>query len=514
MSVVDFLLQSAAESPETIALEPAGGEPVSLGQLALLTRSLAAGLRKLGLRRGEGVGIMLPNVPYFPIAAYGAWMNGCVVVPFNVMLTPRELRYQFEDSLIRLLFTSEALLPTVEKALGEMTQPPVVVVIDGGRHLFIGDLLDNPDGVSPEPVANDEHVLTQYTAGTQGRPKGVMLTAGNLEAQVDMIVDTLPVTRGERVLCVLPLFHSFALNGLLHSALRCGVTVVMHPRFELESCIRSLAQDNIHLFAGVPTMYKYLLHHPEAEQLTFPSLRYCITASSAMPLKVMEEFERRFGVPIFDSYGLTETTVGASGNRPGAGGRKLGSVGLPYKGVEIKAVDKGGDDLPVGQLGELAIRGPQVMLGYLNMPESTAEVLVEGWFYSGDIGYVDEDGFVYITDRKKDMIIKGGYNVSPREIEEVIYRLPDIAEASVVGMHCDVKGELIYAAVVVKPGRFLAEETLREHLRTHLARYKQPERYLFLDDLPKGANGKILKRKLREMYAIASNPETNNETTI
>jgi long-chain acyl-CoA synthetase len=148
------------------------------------------------------------------------------------------------------------------------------------------------------------------------------------------------------------------------------------------------------------------------------------------------------------------------------------------------------------------------------MPESTAEVLVEGWFYSGDIGYVDEDGFVYITDRKKDMIIKGGYNVSPREIEEVIYRLPDIAEASVVGMHCDVKGELIYAAVVVKPGRFLAEETLREHLRTHLARYKQPERYLFLDDLPKGANGKILKRKLREMYAIASNPETNNETTI
>jgi long-chain acyl-CoA synthetase len=293
----------------------------------------------------------------------------------------------------------------------------------------------------------------------------------------------------------LPLFHLFGLNIILISALKKKVTVVLHPRFEIDQVVKSLAEDGITHFAGVPTMYYYILKYPGIENIKFPKLRIGYCGGAPISVKILKEFEEKFNIYINEGYGSTELSGSICSTLPGQP-RKIGSIGKPLQGVEMKVCDEMGNELPPNKVGELVIKSPTLMKGYLNKPNDTEEVIKNGWYYSGDLGYMDEDGFFYIVDRKKDMIIKGGYNIYPREIEEVIYQLPEVSEAAVVGIHDEAKGEIVRALIVLRSGHTLSKEDVAKHLEINLAKYKIPQEILFVDDLPKGPTGKIIKREI------------------
>jgi long-chain acyl-CoA synthetase len=493
--ICEYLQDAGTEQPDKIALEFMG-QGVSYSALWRNARKVAAGLTTQDVAPGGSIGLMLPNLPQFAEALYGSWLHGNVVVPMNVLLVAPEIRYLVQDSAIKALFVYDAFLPQVEAAIADMGAPPRVFVIGKpGRHTPYAALLDEVPLASLRPTSADPHILTIYTSGTTGKPKGAVITNRNLIEQLDMTDDLFEPLDGDRTLCVLPLFHVFALNGILNAAVRNRATVVLHPKFELDATVRALQENGITIFAGVPTMYFYILKHPALATLHFPALRYCVSGGAAMPVEVMRTFEEKFAAPIYEGYGLTETTVSVCCNREGA--KKAGSVGKPYRVVELRVVDDAGRDVPVEQRGEIIVRGPNVMREYLNRPEETAQAIVDGWFHTGDIGFLDAEGFVFIVDRKKDMIIKGGYNIYPREIEEVLYQMPEVAEAAVVGVNDEAKGEQVRAVISVRPGAELSQEQVEGHLREQLAKYKLPSEYVFVEELPKGPTGKILKRELR-----------------
>jgi long-chain acyl-CoA synthetase len=496
MQVYDYLLKAAAEVPDAAALEFMGN-PVTYARLAENARKLANGLEAQGIKRGESVGLLLPNIPQFVEALYGSWFHGNVVVPMSVLYTAPEIRYLVEDSSIRALFVYEMFLPQVDAALETMTSKPKVFVIGNpGKHVPYGALIEGQKPVDvADPGSADPHLLTIYTSGTTGKPKGAVISNANIIGQLDMTGDLFPPQPDDRVLCVLPLFHVFALNAVLAFNIRHRITVVLHPKFDVANALNSLQNDRITIFNGVPTMYFYLLKH-SAPDTKFPHLRFCISGGSAMPVEVLHSFEDKFQVPIFEGYGMTETTVSVCCNRPDA--KKVGSVGKPFSQVQLKILDDAGNEVPAKALGEICVRGPNIMQRYLNRPEATAETIVDGWLHTGDIGYVDEEGFVFIVDRKKDMIIKGGYNIYPREIEEVLYQMPQIAEAAVVGIKDEAKGEQVRAVISVRPGAELDEDAIEKYLSQNLAKYKLPAEYVFVNELPKGPTGKILKRELRD----------------
>jgi long-chain acyl-CoA synthetase len=493
--VYEYLLDAGAEEPKAIALEFMG-KPISFGTLADNARKLASGLAAHGVKPGTSVGLMLPNLPQFPEALFGAWINGNVVVPMNVLLKAPEVRYLVEDSEIGALFVYEAFLPEVEAGIADLASPPRIFVVGkAGKHTAYGALVEASPLATPHVPQGDEHLLTIYTSGTTGKPKGAVITNHNVIAQMDMIDEVFPQEAGDRALCVLPLFHVFAMNSVLNVNIRQRATVVLHAKFDVTAALNSLQHDNITTFAGVPTMYFYFLKQVGDADVRFPTLKRCISGGAGMPLDVMHSFERKFNVPIFEGYGLTETTVSVCCNSPAA--KKDGSVGKAYPGVEIRILDDDQREVPRGERGEVVLRGPNIMQGYLNRPEATAEALKDGWLYTGDIGMLDDEGFLFIVDRKKDLIIKGGYNIYPREIEEVLYQLPGVAEAAVVGVHDDAKGESVRAVISVKPGADLDQEAIESHLSQNLAKYKLPSEYVFMTELPKGPTGKILKRELR-----------------
>ena len=496
MSIYEDLFKTARDEPQRLALD-SQQRNVTYGQLADESRSLAGAFCLHGAEPGSGVGVMLPNIPEFATSIYASFLNGNVAVPLNVMLTPDELRHMIVDSQLRVIVCLEATLPPVVTAVSQLPDPPALIVVgkQGGGNLRYSDVIASSAQADPYPLANDSHVLTLYTSGTSGRPKGAMLSCRNLMSQSEMLAHCFSIGEGERVLCVLPMFHAFALNALLITSLRYRGTIVLHSRFQIEDCIRSLCEDRIAWFAAVPTIYNYVLNHSAAAGAVFPHLRYCLTGSAAMPVEVSRAFEERFGVPIYEGYGLSETAVCVSCNRPGH--RKTGSIGKPCLNVDMRVVDETGADVERGEPGELIIRSPNVMLGYLNDPKATAQTMRHGWFYTGDVGRQDDDGFFYLVDRKKDVIIKSGYNIYPREIEEALHEHPDVIEAAVVGVRDSVKGELVKAFVVSGPHKSLCAEDLQEYLLGRLARYKHPASYVFLDALPKGGTGKVLKAKLR-----------------
>jgi long-chain acyl-CoA synthetase len=493
--VYDYLLDAGAEEPKAVALEFMG-KPISYGTLADNARKLAFGLAAQGVKPGESVGLMLPNLPQFPEALFGAWLNGNVVVPMNVLLKAPEVRYLVDDSQLRALFVYDAFLPEVEAGIAGMDSPPRIFVIGKpGAHTAYAALFEASQPATPHEPSGDEHLLTIYTSGTTGKPKGAVITNQNVIAQMDMIDRVFGVEPGDRSLCVLPLFHVFAMNSVLNLSIRQRATVVLHPKFDVNAALHSLEHDNITTFSGVPTMYFYFLKAVGERDVRFPSLRRCISGGAGMPLDVMHAFESKFGVPIYEGYGLTETTVSVCCNAPDA--KRDGSVGKAYPGVQILILDDDRREVPRGERGEVVLKGPNIMRGYLNRPEATSEALSDGWLYTGDIGYLDDDGYLFIVDRKKDLIIKGGYNIYPREIEEVLYQLPGVAEAAVVGVQDDAKGEQVRAVISVKPGADLDQGAIERHLSQNLAKYKLPSEYVFMTELPKGPTGKILKRELR-----------------
>jgi long-chain acyl-CoA synthetase len=335
-----------------------------------------------------------------------------------------------------------------------------------------------------------------YTSGTTGPPKGAELTHANLDGNAEVVTRTLiQVGPGDVVLGALPLFHSFGQTAAMNASLRGGACLALLPRFDPAAALELMQSLGATVFLGVPTMYAAILNCPQSEESDLSSLRTCVSGGQSMPVELLRGFEERFGCKILEGYGLSETSPVACQNRPDRE-RKPGSIGIPIEGTEMKIVDEAGKQVETGEVGEILIKGPNVMKGYWRRPDATADAIKDGWLHSGDIGRTDEDGYFYVVDRIKDLIIRGGYNVFPREVEEVLYEHPDVLEAAVVGIPDPTHGEEIGAAVVLRSGAEVSADQLQQHVKSQLAAYKYPRRIWFLDELPKGPSGKILKREI------------------
>jgi len=454
-----------------------------------------AGLLKAkGFERGDRVGVMLPNVPYFAIVYYGVLRAGGVVVPMNVLLKGREVGFYLEDPGAKILFAwgdfEEAAKTGAENAGADL-----VLVNPGEFEKLLADTEADHDvaGVEPEDTA-----VILYTSGSTGTPKGAELTHRNLRENARVNAETLAETSEEDVVFGgLPLFHSFGQTCGLNTAVRMGACLTLLPRFDPERAMQIIARDKVTVFLGVPTMYVAMLNMPEDKRTDTSTLRLCCSGGSAMPVEVLKGFEDAFGCKVLEGYGLSETSPVASFNHPDRE-RKPGSIGTPIEGVEMKLVDENGNDVEgADEVGEIAIKGHNIMKGYWNKEDATKEVLEDdGWFRTGDMGKRDDEGYYFIVDRKKEMIIRGGYNVYPREIEEVLYEHPAVAEAAVVGVPDDKMGEEIGAAVVLKEGKEADADELRDFVKEQVANYKYPRKIWFPDELPKGPTGKILKREV------------------
>ncbi|QWZ08510.1 long-chain fatty acid--CoA ligase [Nocardioides panacis] len=465
---------------------------LSYDQLLDGARRVTALLKSKGVGPGDRVGLVLPNVPPFPVLFYGALAAGAVVVPMNPLLKAREVQYYLEDSGASVVFAWEAMADEAGKAASTVGIDCIPVEADGflellARHEPDDEVVDRDD---------DDTVVLLYTSGTTGQPKGAELTHHNLATNASTSAETLVELSDEDVVMgCLPLFHCFGLTCGLNAAVTAGACLTLIPRFDAKKALEVIGRDKVTVFEGVPTMYAGMLHVEDAASFDVSSLRTCISGGSAMPVEVMKKFEEQFGCIVLEGYGLSETSPVASFNRPDLE-RKPGSIGVPVRGVEMKLVDDEGKDTPDGEVGEIAIRGENVMKGYWGREEATQEAIPDGWFRSGDMAKQDEDGYFFIVDRKKDLIIRGGYNVYPREVEEALYEHEAVAEVAVVGVPHDDLGEEVGAAVALKAGQKVSEDELREFAKERLAAYKYPRHLWIVEELPKGPTGKILRREV------------------
>jgi long-chain acyl-CoA synthetase len=506
LNLATFLRESAAKDPNKPAIV-LGESVLSYGVVHGYAQRLAGALAKLGIERGQKIALLLPNVPHFPIAYYASHYLGAPVVPLNVLLTADEIAYHLKDSDAVALVAWEGFFEAAQAAFSR---------VDRCKHLVIAKAsptdVEAPEGASsmtaliagakplaePAPTMPDDTAVVLYTSGTTGRPKGAELSHFNLLYNAEYTsTRLLPLTAETVALAVLPLFHSFGQTVIQNAVFRVGGTLVLLPRFEPKAAFELMQRHRVSLFGGVPTMYFALLHHPDASGYDLSALALCVSGGSAMPVEVMRAFDAKYGVNILEGYGLSETSPVATFNvldRP----KKAGSIGLPIAGVELRLVDEDGRVIDEPERpGEIWIKGPNVMKGYYKRPEATAECLKEGWFATGDIAQRDEDGYYYIVDRKKDMILRGGFNVYPREIEEVLYAHPAVLEAAVIGVPHESHGEEVKAVLALKPGVDATAEEIIAYCKERLAAYKYPRLVELRDSLPKTATGKILKREMR-----------------
>jgi long-chain acyl-CoA synthetase len=448
-------------------------------------------LRERGVRPGDRVAVMLPNVPEFAVVYYGILRAGGVVVPMNPLLKEREVAYYLDDSQARLMVAWQGCAE--EGGAGAARAGAACLVVDGG---FGAELMSMSPAAGDADRADDDTAVILYTSGTTGQPKGAELTHANLSTNAEVFTTDLVRLGPEDVIFGgLPLFHSFGQTCGLNAAVSVGASLTLVARFVPGKVIEVLARDRVTVLEAVPTMYVALLG-TDRDGHDLSALRVCVSGGAALPVEVMRGFERAFGCVILEGYGLSETSPVASFNHPDRKPRP-GSIGTPIRGVEMRAVDERGKDVPVGEVGEITIRGHNVMKGYWRRAEATAEAIPDGWFRSGDLARVDDDGYFFIVDRRKDLIIRGGYNVYPREIEEVLYEHPAVAEAAVIGVPDASLGEEVGAAVVLKPGEPATAQEIQEYVKGQVAAYKYPRRVWLLAALPKGPTGKILKREIR-----------------
>src|SRR6516165_325345 len=470
-----------------------GGHVLTYAALERAASQLASFIRACGVRPGDRVAVMLPNVPAFPVIFYGALAAGAVVVPMNPLLKGREVAHYLGDSGARLIFAAQSAAGEAAKGAAEVGAQ-VVEVTDPGAAALTGGQQPLADWASR---ADDDDAVILYTSGTTGRPKGAELTHGGLGKNAEVTVRTLLLAGPDDVVMgCLPLFHSFGLTCGLNSAVIAGACLTMLPRFDPGAVLGIIERDRVTVFEGVPTMYAAMLHHPARAEADLSSLRTCVSGGAALPVELLRGFEAAFGCVILEGYGLSETSPVASFNHPNAE-RKPGSIGTPVAGVEMRVVGPDGAELPAGEVGEIAIRGHNVMKGYWGKPEATAEAIPDGWFRTGDLARVDSDGYFFIVDRKKELIIRGGYNVYPREIEEALHEHPAVAEVAVVGIPHDSLGEEVGAAVALKPGATATPDELKAFAKSRVAAYKYPRHVWLVDQLPKGPTGKILRREVK-----------------
>lgn len=454
-------------------------------------RRVASLLKSKGVGSGDRVGLVMPNVPWFPVLFYGALAIGAVVVPMNPLLKGREVKYYLEDSGTSIVFAWKDMAEEASKGASEVGIECVEVGLDFDEVLGQHD----PDEQVAEREDNDTVVLL-YTSGTTGQPKGAELTHHSMSTNAATSAETLvELTEQDVVMGCLPLFHVFGLTCGLNASILKGSCLTLIPRFDAEKALEIVGRDHVTVFEGVPTMYSGLLHAVNADKADMSSLRTCISGGSAMPVEVMKNFEKKFDCIVLEGYGLSETSPVASFNQPGQE-RKPGSIGTEVRGVEMKVVGDDDEDVAQGEVGEIVIRGENVMKGYWGREQDTAEAIKDGWFHTGDLAKVDEDGYFFIVDRKKDLIIRGGYNVYPREVEEALYEHSSVAEVAVIGIPHDSLGEEVGAAVALKPGEKVSEKDLQAFAKERLAAYKYPRAVWIVDELPKGPTGKILRREV------------------
>lgn len=531
-----WLLKQAAErAPEQTALIFCG-KSMAYRDLHQQVLRAAQGLKDLGLRPGQRLAIMLPNCPQLVVTYYAALHLGAVVVLMNPLLSPKEIRQQLDDSGARFFVVLDHVLPKAAEALAEVKPEQVLVsrLADylpwplswlypvkarwqglpcgfqarAGRSAW-ASLLKAPPLDGPPQAGHQDIAILQYTGGTTGTPKAAILSHANLMANVDQINAWMPRARygAERVVGLLPFFHVFGLTVCLNWSISQAATVILLPRFEVQEFLHILKKYRPTILPGVPTLFVALINHPELPGIDLSSLWACVSGSAPLPLEVREKFESLSDCIIMEGYGLTEASPVTHFN-PLEGQRRPGSIGLPFPNTEARIVDDvtGTQELPIGEVGELCIRGPQVMQGYWGKPGETALVLRDGWLYTGDLARMDEDGYFYIIDRKKDLIISAGFKIFPREVEEVLYQHPKVKEAVVYGCPDSYRGELVKAVIVPQEGANLNEDEIREHCQPRLAVYKVPKIIEFRRELPKSMVGKVLRRTLREQDEQAQQP--------
>lgn len=505
LNLAVLLEESAEKHPEKSALI-LGDRVLDYAGLRSAAKKFANALVSMGVKPGDKVAIMLPNVPEYVISYYGILTAGAVVVPLNGLLQGQEVAYHLDNSDAVAFVAWEDFLESAQKGYEEAEDCKNLIIAESpdgegvpeGVPGFDGLLSEQSEEFDVAPTMPDDTAVVIYTSGTTGKPKGAELSHFNLFFNAVYKADNLLKLREDDIgMAVLPLFHIFGQTTVMNAGIYSGNTIAMVPRFEPEAALETIQTAGVTTFVGVPTMYQYLLRYPDAKDYDTSSLRLGISGGASMPVEVLKDFEEEFGVVILEGYGLSETSPGACFNRSSEE-RKVGSIGIPFWGVELKIVDENDEEAPVGERGELLVRGHNVMKGYYKNPEANEESMKNGWFYTGDVATKDEDGYFFIVDRVKDLVVRGGYNVYPREVEEAIYEHSGVAEVAVIGVPHEELGEEVVAVITMKEGESTSEEEIISFVQERIARYKYPRRVKFIDELPKNATGKILKRELVE----------------
>lgn len=512
MNLVLRVQQTAIEQPEKIAYH-FEGQDTSYGEFDASVAKFASALQGMGIEKGDHVAFLLGNTPHFLLSLYATMRIGATAIPINPIYTPDEISYILLNSDAKAVVALDLLLPLVEQAAGAFpavkhyiiceTEPEtpakMAALSDELKpkvHAFTKLIATGSTDCEPVSVDENETAIILYTSGTTGGPKGAMLTHKNIYSNARDIADYLGFFEDDRIVATLPVFHVFALSVVVNAPLLKGATIILVPRFSPGDIFDIVKQQRATVFAGVPTMYNFMYQFPGGKREDFESIRLAISGGSSLPVALLHNFEEKFNVKISEGYGLSEAAPVTCFN-PLDRERVQGSIGRSIVNVENKVVDEEGNEVPDGEVGELVVRGPNVMKGYYAMPDQTSEVLAGGWLHTGDLAKRDENGYFYIVDRKKDLIIVGGFNVYPREVEEVLFEHRDVVEAAVLGMPDDDFGEEVQAYVVLKESASLNEEELIAFCAKKLAKYKVPKQIQFMNELPKNSTGKVLKRSLK-----------------
>jgi long-chain acyl-CoA synthetase len=513
ISLRQLLERRVASTPHrTWLFEAASGRRWSYAQFDRAVNRTASLLLSLGVKKGDKVSLLLPNCPEYIIAYFACWKIGAVAGPVNALLKSEEIAYVVHHSEAVALITEKAFLSYIDEIRPQLTLLRHLIVLDQE----VKGTIHYPSAVAacstklPDIVleADDEAIII-YTSGTTGKAKGCLLTHRNLIANARQITEWMGFTERDRLLCIMPLFHMNAVAVTTLTPLYAGASMVIAPKFSASRHWQWVSDYRITSFGSVATMLSMLLHaYPDGvpRGLHTKQLRFVMCGSAPVPVEVLRQFEERFGCLVIEGYGLSESTCRSTFNPPDER-RRPGSVGLPI-GNEMRIFDDNDRELGAGEVGEIVLRGENLLKGYFKDPEATARAFRSGWFHTGDVGYKDADGFFYVVDRKSEMIIRGGENIYPREIDEVLYRHPAVQEAATIGVPDELYGEEVKAFVVLKPGAPASERELIEFCRAHLADYKCPKSVEFLNEIPKGPTGKLLKREL----ARAAREESKSQT--
>ncbi|WP_242145662.1 MULTISPECIES: long-chain-fatty-acid--CoA ligase [unclassified Bacillus cereus group] len=523
-----YLEQMSSRYPEKKALHFLGKD-ITFSELNSKVRQFANFIQKLGVKKGDRVAIMLPNCPQAVIGYYGTLLAGGIVVQTNPLYTERELEYQLHDSGAKVILCMDFVFPKVTSVQSttklehiivtriadflpfpknliypfiQRKQTNLIVKVEESHMIHLWNAVEKERDTAVDILCDPENdlALLQYTGGTTGFPKGVMLTHKNLISNTLMGIHWLYncVEGEEVVLGVLPFFHVYGMTAVMNLSIMQGYKMVLIPKFDMKMVFETIKKHKVTLFPGAPTIYIALLNSPLLKEYDISSIRACISGSAPLPVEVQEKFERITGGKLVEGYGLTESSPVTHSNFLWEK-RVSGSIGVPWPDTDARIVSlETGEILPPGEIGEIVVKGPQIMQGYWNKPEETAAVLQDGWLHTGDVGYMDEEGFFYVKDRKKDMIVASGFNVYPREVEEVLYEYDKVQEVVVIGIPDPYRGETVKAYIVLKEDEVCSEEELDRFARKYLAAYKVPKVYEFRSELPKTTVGKILRRALIE----------------